>query len=114
MKAGKVLNVIELKPSRQALVFPAARNHVLRPRYAMVRNPNREVHRSHVNLGWALYDIVDNGQGSESVLAYGVRYEPACFLVQVLNLYEDAERARVGLDMNTNDDNGQEVPPPAA
>ena len=47
-----------------------------RPRYAYVRNPNHDHGQPH-----ASYDIVDNAQGSERVMAYNVRFEPAVEIV---------------------------------
>ena len=51
-----------------------------RPRYAYVRNPNHDHGQPH-----ASYDIVDNAQGSERVMAYNVRLEPAVDIVDALN-----------------------------
>jgi hypothetical protein len=59
-----------------------------RPRYAYVRNSrmiDSKPDRSHWDH--ALYDIVDNGMGSEEVLAYGVRFEPARLITEALNDY---------------------------
>lgn len=52
----------------------ASKNH---PRYAMVIHPHEGIH--------ALYDIVDNSVGSEQVLAYAVRREPAVKILEALN-----------------------------
>lgn len=52
-----------------------------RARYHMVRCDRA----SDLN---SLYDIVDMRRGMEAVMAYRVRYEPACLIVQALNALE--------------------------
>jgi hypothetical protein len=83
-------NLVELKPSQQILVTASQRGRYIRARYAFVRAPYyREQGQDH-----ALYDIVDNGEGSERVLARLVRYDAAMLIVGALNAVEEAERVR--------------------
>lgn len=65
-----------------------------RPRFAMVRNVPYEkyAYSGRPNVEHALYDIVDNGDGSERVLAYGVRHDPACEIIGALNVQEELAR----------------------
>jgi hypothetical protein len=65
----------------------------LAPRYAFVRNASMELNDREVHSApHARYDIVDNGAGSEQVLAYGVRYNNAMLIVSALNMLSEAER----------------------
>lgn len=85
-------NVIETIPAEHAFVHPSRRGNHIRPRYAFVRNPNRELHNDSYNLCWALYDIVDNSEGHERVMAYHVRFNEATEIVSALNAVEEAKR----------------------
>lgn len=99
---SKVLNLPTLY-----VAGAATRGKHNRPRYAFVRNieMERDLARQRV---WhdAAYDIVDNGEGSECVMARGVHYRHATVIVGALNML--AEAARIG------DTNETEVPPTAA
>jgi hypothetical protein len=82
----------------------AETNHNNRPRYGFVRNvlPARLTDKygelvdpydpSRTPVEHALYDIVDNIEGGEQVLAYCVRYTPAVLIVGALNAQEEARR----------------------
>lgn len=120
MTATSVIDINNIK------FIPAARVPKLNTaRYAFVRCPHwREQNpreETRTPLHHALYDIVDNGEGTEQVLAYGVRYNAASLIVSALNAVEEASRIEA---QHANDAHAirtaydqqmeTEMPPPAA
>jgi hypothetical protein len=62
-----------------------------RPRYRMFRNPRRERPSDHEEPSHALFDIVETGDGTDRILATGVRHQPASEIVEALNAYEELQ-----------------------
>jgi hypothetical protein len=108
MTARKSSQIVDI---RNVLFIPAAkRGPLVAPRYAFVRNVEWErLDAEHRAWHDARYDIVDNGEGSEQVLARGVHYKSATLIVGALNMMAEAERT----EATRTETSEEEVPAPA-
>lgn len=80
-----------LAPARRRMA--EAQTVYVRPRFAFVRTLETDrINRLGRSWDDATYDIVDNGRGSERVMARGVHYKAAIEIVGALNMVEEAKR----------------------
>ena len=95
MNEHTTVDIAKLAEAFPTAVFkevPRRGNH-LRPRYAFVRTLETDrINRMGRSWDNASYDIVDNGEGSERVLARGVDYRAAIEIVGALNMVEETRR----------------------